>query len=463
MVAALAQVHAGVEALSQGIAAAAVMGEQRGCKGKVKGAKFYKRGTSAWMHQFVGPHATKTPALFRALFRVPKAMFIKILADLVAYRPLVWGTTTDAVGRKGIPSEIKVLVCLRLIGTARSLQDLVDQAEMGKETIRYYLRQFADDIEAVYGSVFLNRWPTRAERGAIAEIYAKRGMAGCIGAVDCCKMVWKNCPYEVKGQFHNSNDGKLATMSVEAWCDSDLYVYHWFAGRCGTNNDKTMVNFSPLFTDILSGSYSLRMDQPFRISAKGARRHDGYFIVDGIYPPWMIFARPIHSPMCESESRYTKLQEALRKDIERCFGVLQARFQILRKENHYWEDSFIVRISGVCVTLHNMMVRMNQYGMFDEEVQSDATRVDIISQFYDEEVELLDLLRLEVLTSDDVGQDVIQDVTNAHGDHGRPEVDLEKLLVRLQLVQDYVMDQEEHMAMVEEFKDSMTERALCIP
>lgn len=64
--------------------------------------------------------------------------------------------------------------------------------------------------------------------------------------------------------------------------------------------------------------------------------------------------------MCDAELKYTELQEALRKEIESCFGVLQAHFQILRKESHYWDEKLIVRVSDVCVTMHNMLVvRMN--------------------------------------------------------------------------------------------------------
>lgn len=93
-------------------------------------------------------------------------------------------------------------------------------------------------------------------------------------------------------------------------------------------------------------------------------RKDEYIIADGIYTTWVILGRLIHYTLCKSETRYTKLQEALRMDIERYFGVLQAIFQILRKERHYWDDSFILSIRGVRVTLRNMLVRMNQYRNF---------------------------------------------------------------------------------------------------
>lgn len=96
--------------------------------------------------------------------------------DLIAHRPNVWSTSVDDVRRVGIPSQVKVLVFLRLIGTDRSLQDLVEQAEMVKQTIRYYLQHFVTRIETVYFSLFLNRWSTRVELGAISQIYKERGL-----------------------------------------------------------------------------------------------------------------------------------------------------------------------------------------------------------------------------------------------------------------------------------------------
>lgn len=54
-------------------------------------------------------------------------------------------------------------------------------------------------------------------------------------------------------------------MGVKAWCENDRYVYQWYAWRCGTNNDKIMVNFSVLFTDIRDIMYSFRFPKLFRI------------------------------------------------------------------------------------------------------------------------------------------------------------------------------------------------------
>jgi Plant transposon protein len=49
-------------------------------------------------------------------------------------------------------------------------------------------------------------------------------------------------------------------------------------------------------------------------------------------------------------------QEALQKDIERAFGVLQQKFQVLRNVIETWFLSEIKEIVETCIMLHNMMV-----------------------------------------------------------------------------------------------------------
>ena len=278
-----------------------------------------------------------------------------------------------------------MLACLRKLGTARPLDDIDDSAQMASETLRQYFRKFNECLIELYGGRFLNRRPSTSELVDIERRYCLAGFPGSVGAVDCCKIIWKNCPHAHKGQYHNTKEGKLATIQVEAWCDRDLYVWHWFPGRCGTNNDKTMLAASPLFIDILNGTYKFRLFAPYRIFGSTSPRELPYFFADGIYPNWPLFAKPIHQPSNDAESKYTKLQEGVRKDIERCFGVLQARFFILRRESYQWYKDDIINISYSCVILHNMLVRMNQSGAFTEDEAEEGQLIDVICEMYDHE------------------------------------------------------------------------------
>jgi len=65
----------------------------------------------------------------------------------------------------------------------------------------------------------------------------------------------------------------------------------------------------------------------FEVNRKQYSRY--YLLADGIYSPWSCFVRSIHSLQDEKRPHYAKMQETTCKNVERCFGFLQARFPII--------------------------------------------------------------------------------------------------------------------------------------
>jgi hypothetical protein len=82
----------------------------------------------------------------------------------------------------------------------------------------------------------------------------------------------------------------------------------------------------------------------------------GYYLADGIYPEWATFVKSIKDPPTDAERIFAKAQEAARKDIERAFGVLQARFAIVRGPARFWDKKTLINIMTCCVILHNMII-----------------------------------------------------------------------------------------------------------
>lgn len=67
--------------------------------------------------------------------------------------------------------------------------------------------------------------------------YKDAGLEGCGRLMGCMKLKGKNCPFAEKGQYHDPKEGKLATIVVEATSDRNVFIWSWFAGLPGTNND----------------------------------------------------------------------------------------------------------------------------------------------------------------------------------------------------------------------------------
>lgn len=101
----------------------------------------------------------------------------------------------------------------------------------------------------------------------------------------------------------------------------------------GSHNDINVLHRSPLFAKLAEGQ-APKVD--YIING-----HDytmGYYLADGIYPSWATFVKTIPHPQGNKRKYFARAQEAVRKDVERAFGVLQSRFAIVRGPAHFWDD-----------------------------------------------------------------------------------------------------------------------------
>jgi hypothetical protein len=62
-----------------------------------------------------------------------------------------------------------------------------------------------------------------------------------------------------------------------------------------------------------------------------------YYLAGGIYPSWSIFLKTILTPKTKKGAEFSKAQETCQKDIEKAFGILQARFAIVWGPARFWK------------------------------------------------------------------------------------------------------------------------------
>ena len=53
---------------------------------------------------------------------------------------------------------------------------------------------------------------------------------------------------------------------------------------------------------------------------------------------------------------FAKAQESARKDVERAFGVPQARFAIVCGLPRFWDEETLADIMKACIIMHNMVI-----------------------------------------------------------------------------------------------------------
>ena len=171
-----------------------------------------------------------------------------------------------------------------------------------------------------------------------------------LGSIDCMHWKWKNCPSAWQGMY--CGHVHEPTIILEAVASHNLWIWHAFFGLPGSHNDINVLHRSPLFAKLAEGQ-APKVDY----SINGHDYTMGYYLADGIYPSWATFVKTIPHPQGNKRKYFARAQEAVRKDVERAFGVLPSRFAIVRGPAHFWDDITLGYIIKACVIMHNMIIK----------------------------------------------------------------------------------------------------------
>ena len=98
-------------------------------------------------------------------------------------------------------------------------------------------------------------------------------------------------------------------------------------------NDINVIDRSPVFTLLANGHAP-----PINYIINGHEYKMRYYIADGIYQNWSTFVKTIPCQQYLKKKHFAKVQESVRKDVERTFGVLQARFAIVRGPARFLDE-----------------------------------------------------------------------------------------------------------------------------
>ena len=329
-------------------------------KGSKKGRKAnihrdFERAYESLLADYLGENPRYDGEHFRQQFRLPLQMYLDIKGKIMASRHSDYFKRKMSASRQwGAYTDQKLLAALQILahGTAHHANELYLQ--VSKSLSKVCLKKFCEAITDIFKSEL--RYLTNNEFIDVMKEFGERGFPGCVGSIDCMHWVWKNCPTALAGL--NKGKEKKPTIVIEAVCAYDLIFTHIFFGKAGSNNDINIINDSPLLHDILNGKF-----QP-PINWKGF----WYLLGDGIYPPWRWIVKTFSSPVTDAEKKFSRVQESVRKDIERGFGVLQSRWKILAQPSKYWYLDHMESHFRTCVILHNMIVRYNKANNCGHEI-----------------------------------------------------------------------------------------------
>uniref|UniRef100_A0A0D3C950 DDE Tnp4 domain-containing protein n=1 Tax=Brassica oleracea var. oleracea TaxID=109376 RepID=A0A0D3C950_BRAOL len=296
--------------------------------------------------------------LFRRRFRMNKPLFMKIV-DRLSNEVEFFRQKRDGLERLGLSTLQKCTATIHVLAYGTAADAVDEYLRLGETTTRSCVEHFVEGIIYLFGDEYLRR-PTPADLQRLLDIGDRQGFPGMIGSIDCMHWEWKNCLTAWKGQYSRGS-GK-PTIVLEAVTSYDLCIWHAFFGPPGTLNDINVFDRSPVFNDIINGQAS-----QVTFSVSGREYHMAYYLTDGIYPKWTTFIQSIPIPQGPKARLFAQHQEAVRKDVERAFGVLQARFAIVKNPALFWDKVKIGKIMRACIILHNMIVEDERdgYTQFD--------------------------------------------------------------------------------------------------
>jgi len=200
-----------------------------------------------------------------------------------------------------------------------------------------------------FGPSYL-RPPTPEELQRIMTRNAECGMPGCMGSLDCSHWECRNCPKALAGTYQNRRGKRFVVM--ETVCDEDLWTWHLFLGCHVCHIKLNVMHVSPLYLSVTNGEWPPRT---FSCTANGTIRTLLYYLMDGIYPRFAFFVSPFPNPTPEVEVTFSRLQEALRKHVERLYAVLTALFHVAFHPEKYSTVEQMVTVTEAVAILHNMV------------------------------------------------------------------------------------------------------------
>ena len=159
----------------------------------------------------------------------------------------------------------------------------------------------------------------------------------------------KTVPWHGRDSFR---EGKKTTIVLEAIADADLWIRHVCSEAPGSLKDINLMASSLAIGSILVGTFPPR----FSYVIHSIPRSLPYYLADRMYPNWSIFVKTIKTPANSKEIIFSNAQKAIWKYIERAFGVLMARWQVLDRPSRLWYRKDMTNIVMTCIIIHNMIV-----------------------------------------------------------------------------------------------------------
>ncbi|XP_070667772.1 uncharacterized protein [Malus domestica] len=191
----------------------------------------------------------------------------------------------------------------------------------------------------------------------------------------------------------------------------------------GAQNDLNVLTQSPVFNDVLQGK------APKVTYLVNRRKYNRpYYLADCIYPTWSTFVKTVPRPKSAKEKHFASCQEGCRKYVERCFGIIQARWAIVKGAARMFDVESFRSIMMTCIIFHNMIME-DEYDYDAVDEYEPDTMNNFKTQIYCSHDAIEELVQHEPLEMDGrYNERLVQRYTALQGPymHNARQIDLIK-------------------------------------
>ena len=300
-------------------------------------------------------HPTRGEARFRARYRVPKAVYVQLKAELLRLDPSLDETTSRARRRDNlVPVDNRILTTLRILGRGMTVQDDLDHSGMSTDAVRKTFKRIVRLISSMLFDKYVHLPQSDEELQRTMAMYDNIGLTGALGSMDATHVPWDRCPAALR-HMHVGKDGH-PTLTHNCVVANDLFFMGATRSKPGSLNDKTLVRFDSIADKLRTGMYKHIEFVLFDENGTPHVHKDPYLIVDGGYHMWVHLVCGYGRAANAKQAEYTARIASARKDVECAFGILKQRFRILKIPLQFRSAATIDAVFRTCMVLHNLIL-----------------------------------------------------------------------------------------------------------
>ena len=279
---------------------------------------------SAWGKLLLHPNMDNPTSVegrrFRRRFRLPYPLF-QYLVEICTRLLNIF----DLTNKSPIPIQLKILACLRILGRDNCADDINELSFelLGESTVHYLFKTFVENIALRVFPKFV-KLSTGNQLQKVLDSFAKVGLPGCVGSMDCTRIKWSMCPARQRWS-HVGKEG-FPTKVYLVIVDHDKRVQYVSSSFKGSCNDVQICQNDPVCLAILNGSLELVEYDLYNEFGELYHAKGGYILVDGGFVNSIVFQEPEKFRMTRDSVLFAEWMESVRKDVECFFGIIKIRW-----------------------------------------------------------------------------------------------------------------------------------------